>query len=94
MWIAVAFSAIALTGVEFMVWFLLGLLRERALSAYRWMFLVRGGRGNPQQRPVLSDIYFHEDCGARKANTTITTCSSLENESCEKVCSRSYCFPC
>src|SRR5258708_28389109 len=64
MWITGAFSAIGLTGVEFVVWFLLGLLRERALSVYHWMFLVRGGCGNPQQRPVLSDIYFHEDCGA------------------------------
>src|ERR1700686_4356247 len=73
MWIALTFSAIALTGIEFMVWFLLGLLRERALSVYNRMGPVPGRSKRDRHQVVLGRIYCEQDC--RAANGEHNDCN-------------------
>jgi hypothetical protein len=41
MWTAITFATIALAGTAFMLWFLVGLVREGALSVFRWVVAVR-----------------------------------------------------
>ena len=80
MWIALTFSAIALTGIEFMIWFLVGLLRERARSAYHWVIPVHGQSKTDRHQVVLSRIYCEQGCSAVKSEHTDYNAKLLENE--------------
>jgi len=80
MWIALTFSAIALTGIEFMIWFLVGLLRERARSIYHWVTPVHRRSKRDRHQVVLSRIYCEQDCSAAKGEHTDYNAKLLENE--------------
>ena len=86
MWAAVMFAAIALTGTAFMVWFLCGLLRERAPSVCYWVVAVRERAHRERHHEFLSGIYVDQDCCAPKDERSDYYAELLENEGYAKEC--------
>jgi|ERR1700692_4495773 len=80
MWLAVTFSAIAVTGTAFVVWFLLGLLRERAPSVCHWVVPVHGHPEKERHLEVLGGIYGDEDCRETEGDLRDYRIELLENE--------------
>src|SRR5712672_3293415 len=86
MWLAFTFAAIALAGSAFMVWFLIGLLRECPPSIwYRIVPAVRRPMKN-RHLPVLRGIYGDEDCHAPEGECSDDYVELLENEGYAKEC--------
>jgi hypothetical protein len=85
MWVAATFAAIALTGTAFMVWFLFGLLRERAPPTWYWIVPIRG-ESRMQFQQALSPRYideasplehqFSEHCGEALEEDHAKACGS------------------
>lgn len=80
MWLAVTFSAIAVTGTAFMVWFLLALLRDREPSVCYWAVPVYGRLEKERHLEVLGGIYGDEDCLATEGDLRDYRIALLENE--------------
>ncbi len=80
MWVPITFTAIALIGTAFMVWFFLGLLRERGPSV---CYLIVPARRRPQKErhlAVLHRIYAGKDCSAPEGKRSDYYVELLENE--------------
>jgi hypothetical protein len=84
MWAAAMFAAIALAGVVFMVWFLLGLIRDRAPSNTYWLVplllnpgeerLRKGNFGGETERKRREDyveLSENEGYARERASSTI-----------------------
>jgi len=86
MWLAFTFAAIALAGSAFMVWFLIGLLRECPPSTWYWT--VPAGRGPTKYRhlPVLRGIYGDEECRTPNGECSDYCVELSENEVYAKEC--------
>lgn len=85
MWVAVIFTAIALTGTAFMLWFLFALLRENAPSTCRWV--VRIHREPEIERlKVPGASYAHDDSVAAEPNAGEYSFELLENERDAQEC--------
>jgi hypothetical protein len=85
MWLAVTFAAIVLTGTVFMVWFLLGLLREGEPSTWYWIVPIR----REAERKTLdarNSSYVHDDCHAPESKHREYYVELLENEGYAKEC--------
>jgi hypothetical protein len=86
MWVAVTFAAIGLTGAAFMVWFLLALLCEGALSACYRLAPVRREEAKGSLLKELSCIYVDDASHAPECKRSEHYVKLLENEGYAKEC--------
>lgn len=80
MWVPITFAAIALIGTAFMVWFLLGLLRERGPSVSYWIVLISRRPEKRRHLEILCRIYSGRDCSVPEGNSGDHYVELLENE--------------
>jgi hypothetical protein len=85
MWLAVTFAAIVLTGTVFLVWFLVGLLREGAPSTCYWIVPIRREQEKEIFEPRSGSITGH-DCYAPECKRHEYDPDLLENEGYAKEC--------
>jgi hypothetical protein len=81
MWIAVTFAAIAVMGTAFLVWFLLGLLRQRGPSVCYWIVPARRRPQKERHLEALRRIYADKDCRAPQGKRSDYCVELLENAS-------------
>jgi hypothetical protein len=86
MWAGVTFAAIAVTGAGFMLWFLLGLVGDKAPSVCYWVLPVRGRPKKGRHLEFLGGIYVDQDCRAPKEKRSDYYVELLENEGHAKEC--------
>jgi hypothetical protein len=85
MWLAVTFAGVVLTGAVFMVWFLVGLLREGAPSTCYWIVPIR----REQEKKIFearSGSIADDGCHAQECKRLEYDPDLLENEGYAKEC--------
>lgn len=80
MWVPITLTAIALIGTGFMVWFLIGLLREWGTVVCNWIVPARRGPEKRRHLEVLHRIYADKDCRAPEGKRSDYYVELLENE--------------